>query len=55
MKINIVKQVIEMPIKIEVDGESYPIHKWNIAIVREYEETKNEEVLKKLKNFSLDL
>lgn len=52
-KINIEKRTIEVPVKIEVDGKSYPIHQWNIDVVRKYEQTKDEVELDRLKDFSL--
>jgi hypothetical protein len=43
------------PKTIEVDGIKYPRHQWNIDVVMEYHRTKDETVLDKLKDFSLDI
>jgi len=54
-KIIIEKRIIEVPSKIEVNGKSYPIHQWNVDVVKKYEETKDEKILEQLKDFSLEL
>jgi hypothetical protein len=43
------------PAEIEVDGVKYPRTQWNIDVVMEYWNTKDESMLDKLKNFSLEL
>ncbi len=53
MDIDIQLGQITVPVKITMNGKSYPIHPWNIDIVNEYRKTKDESVLKKLKDFSL--
>lgn len=54
-KVKIEKRTIEVPVKIEVDGKSYPIHQWNVDVIREWELTEDESVLERLKSFSLDI
>lgn len=46
---------IRVPETIKVDGITYPRHQRNLDVVAEYEATKDETVLDKLVNFSLDL
>jgi hypothetical protein len=42
-----------IPKLIIVDGINYPIHKWNIDVIFEYDKTGDRSVLSKLKEFSL--
>lgn len=46
---------VKMPVRITIDGKTYPLTKWNVDVVNEYWETDDEAVLDKLKAFSLDL
>lgn len=55
MKIDIEIRTVVVPIKIEIDGKSYPITQYNRNIVEEYWATEKESVLGKLKDFSLDI
>lgn len=55
MKIEIEYKTIKVPTVIKVDGIIYPNHQRNWDIIKEYNETKDESVLKKLVDFSLDL
>lgn len=54
-KIKIEKATIELPTKIEISGKKYPIHPWNINVVRDYWKTGDVKELDKLKDFSLEL
>lgn len=54
MVIDINYTMIKTPVRITIDGKNYPIHQWNIDIVKKYWDTKDESVLKDLKDFSLD-
>lgn len=45
-------RTVQIPSKIEVDGESYPISQRNVDVIREYESSKDEQVLEKLVNFA---
>lgn len=53
-KIDIGHTYIKIPVRITIDGENYPVHKWNIKVINEYWETGDEAVLDKLKEFALD-
>jgi hypothetical protein len=53
-KIIIRKRKFLIPYEIKIDDVSYPIHRWNLDVIKEYEVTKDETVLEKLKSFSLD-
>lgn len=55
MEINITYKTITVPENIIVDGIDYPIHRWNIDVVKAYEATRDKKILEKLKNFSLDI
>jgi hypothetical protein len=44
-----------MPVRITVDGVTYPLNGRNIEIVKQYWETGDESVLDKLVNFSFSL
>lgn len=54
MEIKIEHGIQYVPTRIEIDGKVYPRHQWNINVIREYEETKDESVLGKLKDFALE-
>lgn len=55
MEINIEKRIIEMPVKIVIDGKSYPINQRNVDVIRKYWATGDEKVLADLVDFSLDI
>lgn len=54
MEIKLTKKTIEFLEKIEIDGKDYPIHRWNIDVVQRYEQTGEQDILKELKDFSLE-
>ncbi len=43
----------KLPFKIVIDGVEYPNNQRNWDVIAEYNETKDEEVLDKLVNFSI--
>ena len=53
--IQITYKTIKLPIRIIIDGKTYPNHKRNFDVIREYETNKDEKVLDKLNDISLDL
>ena len=53
-EIKIEYATVYVPARIEIDGIVYPRHQWNFNVIKEYEKTKDEKVLDKLKDFSLD-
>ena len=54
-EIKIEHKMIEVVSKIVVDSKDYPIHKWNTGVIREFEQTRDNSVLSKLKDFSLEI
>lgn len=52
-QIDINHTYVKVPIRITVDGVTYPRHQRNIEIVKEYWETGDESVLDKLTEASL--
>ena len=54
-KVEIEHKMIEMVSKIVIDGKDYPIYKWNEGVIREFEQTRDDSVLSKLKDFSLEI
>lgn len=53
--IDIKVALVRTPVKITVDGKTYPNTQWNYNVVREYWKTDDPKVLDNLKDFSLDL
>lgn len=51
--IKIKKQQIEVVTEIIVDGKEYPITEWNRNVISDFEQTKDEKELEKLKDFTL--
>ena len=49
--VNIEYTTVQVPITIEVDGKTYPLHKHNFSVVRQYEATKDEAILDNLVTF----
>ena len=52
-KIEIEKKMIEVVSKIVIDDKNYPIHRWNMNVIKEFEQTRDNSVLGNLKDFSL--
>jgi hypothetical protein len=50
--ININHTFVKTPVRITVDGVTYPLNGHNIEIVRKYWDTEDEKVLDKLVDFS---
>lgn len=54
MKIDIRTETIEIVSKIVIDDKEYPLHKWNVKRATEYLNTGLGDLLKELKDFTLD-
>lgn len=48
------RKITEIITDIEYDGEKYPVNEHNRRVIKEYNNTGNEEVLSKLTKISLD-
>lgn len=46
---------VRTPTYIKIDGKVYPLTGWNRQVINEYWTSGNEDILEKLKDFSLDI